>query len=463
MGDLDPRNLFALTPAGGMGMGDKAVRAGRFDQPGMPAMGAMPAMPGMDHAMGHGPATTEERMPAMAPPDGHHPPGPEPGQHHAAPPPPDPDHAGHGSAKAAAVSAKESLPGRSARPFGTDFRPLAADVASAPSLALDGMDPRRPWPPYQQLRATTSTAFDPARPVREIRLTLDGDMERYVWFLNNKALSESDVIAVRRGEVVRFIMINRTMMHHPMHLHGHFFRVVNGQGDRAPLKHTVDVAPMSTTVIEFDANEVGDWFFHCHLLYHMESGMARLVHYDGFAPPPAVAAIRSRLYRDHWYFWGEAAVLSNMSEGFLKAANTRNTLRAEWESGWEGVERHQWEGLVLGELYLNRFFSAFAGLDLLGAGSETEESRGVVGLTWLLPLNIESRFWLDSDGGTRFSFEKVFAITPRFALTVEAEYDSHRSEWEEQCQLSYLLNRDISLLGRWHSDFGWGGGMAYRF
>ena len=131
------------------------------------------------------------------------------------------------------------------------------------------MSPSRPWPPYAKLRSIQPTAFDPGKPIREIRLTLDGDMERYVWLLNNKALSESYAIPIREGEVVRFIMINRTMMHHPMHLHGHFFRVLNGQGDYAPLKHTVDVAPMSTTVIEFYGNEFGDWFFHCHLLYHM--------------------------------------------------------------------------------------------------------------------------------------------------------------------------------------------------
>ena len=144
------------------------------------------------------------------------------------------------------------------------------------------MSPSCPWPPYAKLRSIQPTAFDPGKPIREIRLTLDGDMERYVWFLNNKALSESDVIRIREGEVVRFIMINRTMMHHPMHLHGHFFRVLNGQGDYAPLKHTVDVAPMSTTAIEFYGNEFGDWFFHCHLLYHMKSGMARIIHYDGY-------------------------------------------------------------------------------------------------------------------------------------------------------------------------------------
>lgn len=142
------------------------------------------------------------------------------------------------------------------------------------------MDASRPWAPYAQLRATRSTALSAGKSVREIRLTLDGDMERYVWFLNNTALSESESIRIRKDEVVRFIMINRTMMHNPMHLHGHFFRVMNGEDEFAPLKHTVDVEPMSTTVIEFEANELGDWFFHCHLLYHMKAGMARVVHYE---------------------------------------------------------------------------------------------------------------------------------------------------------------------------------------
>jgi hypothetical protein len=155
---------------------------------------------------------------------------------------------------------------RTGKKYGADFRLLAADVSASKNLAVDGMDPGRPWPPYANLRSTKPTAFPQDKPVREIRLTLDGDMERYVWFLNNKPLSESDSIRIREGEVVRFIMVNRTMMHHPMHLHGHFFRVINSQGDYSPLKHTVNVAPMSTTVIEFYTDEVGDWFFHCHLL-----------------------------------------------------------------------------------------------------------------------------------------------------------------------------------------------------
>jgi hypothetical protein len=201
--------------------------------------------------------------------------------------------------------------------------------------------------------------------VREIRLTLDGDMERYVWFLNNRPLSESDSILIREGEITRFIMINRTMMHHPMHLHGHFFRVINGQGDHAPLKHTVDVAPMSTTVIEFDANEFGDWFFHCHLLYHMKSGMARVIHYENFEPSPEVKQIRSNIYNDSWYFWGEADLLTSMSEGFLMLSDIRNIFSVEWEVGWQEVEETEWEGVITYSRYFSRFFTLFAGVNLM--------------------------------------------------------------------------------------------------
>jgi hypothetical protein len=248
---------------------------------------------------------------------------------------------------------------RIGKKYGTDLGFLAADVSASKNLAVDGVDPSRPWPPYAKLRAIKPTAFSKEKAVREIRLTLDGDMERYVWFLNNKPLSESDSIRIREGEVARFIMINRTMMHHPMHLHGHFFRVINGQGDYAPLKHTVDVAPMSTTVIEFDANEFGDWFFHCHLLYHMKSGMARVVHYEGFTLDPQLAEVRPKLYKDSWYFWGQADVLSNMTEGFLMLSNTRNILTAEWEVGWQEVDDTEWEGIFTYDRYINRFFTTY--------------------------------------------------------------------------------------------------------
>ena len=257
-------------------------------------------------------------------------------------------------------------------------------------------------------------------------------------------------------------MINRTMMHHPMHLHGHFFRVVNGQGDYAPLKHTVDVAPMSTTVIEFDANEFGDWFFHCHLLYHMKSGMARMVHYEGFDLDPELAAIRHNLYKDSWYFWGQADILSNMTEGSLTLSNTRNILTAAWEVGWHDVDKTEWEGVLTWNRYMNRFFNVFAGADLLGEEDDLDKTRGVLGLQYLLPINVESSVWVDTDGGARINLDKEFELTPRFMLFGEAEYDTHE-KWEGGAGLHYTIDKDFSLIILWHSEYDWGAGVQIRF
>ncbi len=326
--------------------------------------------------------------------------------------------------------------------------------------ALDGMDPRRPWPPYRFLRALKPTSPPPGKPVRIIRLTLDGDMERYVWFMGKKALSESDVIRIRKGEIVRIIMVNRTMMHHPMHLHGHFFRVLNGQGPYAPWKHTVDVAPMSTTVIEFPANEKGDWFFHCHILYHLKSGMARVVHYEGYSPPPAVKKVRPLLYEDHWYAWAEATLATNMSEGYLNLSSTRWNLRAVWEIGWEGVPESESEWVFLAERYFNRFFTLFVGADLLA--NEEDKTRGVAGFTYLLPLNLRTYFWVDTDGGTRLGVEKHLPLTPRLSLEGYVEYDTWE-KWEGEIGFSYVLNRRLSFRAFWHSDYFWGLGFNLWF
>jgi hypothetical protein len=347
------------------------------------------------------------------------------------------------------------------RKYGSRFGFLEADIASRGSLAKEGSDVR-PWTPYDDLRAPSPTSFPKNKPVREIRLTLDGDMQRYVWFINNKPLSETDHILIKEGEVVRFIMINRTMMHHPMHLHGHFFRVVNVQGDHAPLKHTVDLAPMSTTVIEFHADEMGDWFFHCHLLYHMKSGMARLIHYQDFTPDPEVQAVRDKLYREPWYFWGGADALSNMTEGFLTLGNTRIAVEAFWEVGWQEVDDTEWEGIAKIGWHTNRFSSFFAGVDAVGEDSEKKETRGILGLSYLLPLSLETSVWVDTDGGARFMLKKELALTPRLGLHGEVEYDTHE-DWEGAVGLDYMLSRRFSLKGKWHSDFGFGGGLQIRF
>ncbi|MCK5943933.1 MAG: multicopper oxidase domain-containing protein, partial [Planctomycetes bacterium] len=152
---------------------------------------------------------------------------------------------------------------------------LAAGLASQiPARAAAAATAERPFAPYGLLRAVAdTTVVAPGREVRELTMRLTGDMRRYRWGFDNETLAENPTIRVRRGEVLRIELINDTMMHHPLHLHGHFFRVLNGHGARAPLKHTVDVPPMGKRTIEWVADEEGgDWFFHCHLLYHMDAG-----------------------------------------------------------------------------------------------------------------------------------------------------------------------------------------------
>ncbi len=452
--------IFALTPPGTMGMPNREVAAGRFDQPGMAGMDHMEMSHGHDMAHeAHDPSAM--KMPAVEP-------HPHAEKGMAAEPSPHETHAeampiaGHEGGHGAHTGKRMASEIRGGKKYAANFRPLASDVSSMASVAVDGMDPQRPWPPYAELRARKPTAFAPDKPAREFRFTLDGDMHRYVWLLNDKPLSKSDVIHIREGEVVRFIMINRTMMHHPMHLHGHFFRVINGQGDHAPLKHTVDVAPMSTTVIEFYANEVGDWFFHCHLLYHMKSGMARVIHYEDYEPQPETAALRPDLFKSSWYVWADADLLSNMTEGEVVVADTRNGFKAAWEVGWQHVDATEWEGVFTYDRWLNRFFSVLAGIDVMGEGDYTDETRGVIGVHYLLPLNFESTAWVDSDLGARFMLEKEVTLTPRLALVGEVEYDTH-DLWEGKAGLSYTLSQKVSLRGQWHSEFGWGAGLQIRF
>ncbi len=433
------KDVFSLTPQGVMGMPDNMVDMGHFDAPGMAGMEHSDDMSQMDmDQMGMSEEMSETdkkiktvkkvemaKMPDMAKPD-----------------------------EKAKSDEKVKMVQMDGMKHGA--------MSKKSQMNMPAQNYERPMPPYSQLRSKTSTAFDPDKPVKEVRLTLDGDMERYVWFLNKTPLSKSDSIRIKEGEVVRFIMINRTMMHHPMHLHGHFFRVLNGQADYAPLKHTVDVAPMSTTVIEFDANEVGDWFFHCHLLYHMKSGMARMIHYENYLPSPEVAQIRPNLFKDSWYVLGKAEVLSNMTEGFLSLSNSLNTFEFQWEAGWQDVEDTPWEAMLTWDRYINRFFSVFGGVYVEGEDTSKEETKGIAGIHYLLPLNIEYGMWVDTKGDARFFADKEFQLTSRLSLAAEVQYDT-KEKWETSLGLEYILTRSVSLAARWHSEYKWGAGLVVRF
>lgn len=129
---------------------------------------------------------------------------------------------------------------------------------------------------YTDLKALKPN-HDMAPPEREIEFHLTGNMERWVWGFDGKKFSEAGPIRVKLGERVRFVLINDTMMEHPIHLHGFLFALENGNDGQLPLKHTVNVKPAERMSFVFTADTPGYWAFHCHLMYHMETGMFRTV------------------------------------------------------------------------------------------------------------------------------------------------------------------------------------------
>jgi FtsP/CotA-like multicopper oxidase with cupredoxin domain len=127
---------------------------------------------------------------------------------------------------------------------------------------------------YSQLTALTLN--DEGPPTRELQFHLTGNMERWTWGFDGKRFSEAEPIRIKLGERMRFLLINDTMMEHPIHLHGFLFQVENGQ-NAMPYKHTINVKPGERVGVLFTADTSGYWAFHCHLLYHMEMGMFRTV------------------------------------------------------------------------------------------------------------------------------------------------------------------------------------------
>ena len=343
----------------------------------------------------------------------------------------------------------------------TKMSSMTAGAGNAMDMTVEG----RPGSPYESLRALHSTALSGGRPLREYTFRLQGDMIRYVWTLNGKTFTEADLVNIRRGERVQFHFINETMMHHPMHLHGHFFRVLTQAGNLSPLKHTVDVPPMTSRTIEFAADEPGDWMMHCHMLYHLEVGMARVIHYeDGPANPnlmvgPGHRGMGMSSMHDPVFFFGEVNALSNMTEGFAAFENNRNALTAVWQVGWGNVDETDYEVDLTYTRYLDTFTNVFAGAEITNSEAG---NRGIVGVRYILPFLIRSQAWVDSEGDFRVGISQNIPLTPRLGIFGAADYDT-ASKWEASAGLEYILDKRFSLIGQWHSDFGWGAGLSFRF
>jgi CopA family copper-resistance protein len=262
-GDIPPMDPPPLRSMADMGMGDMSSMDGMSGMNMTGGTSGMANMPEMDH--GHADASAMKgmdmsasgtmKMPGM------------PGMNMAG--------MDHGKAMTPTTNATGVDPKTlTGQPQVDNIAMMPMDRQSEAGTGLDG-NGRRVLR-YSQLKAAEADEY-PLEATRAIEFHLTGNMERWTWGFDGKKFSEAPPVPVKLGETVRFVLINDTMMEHPIHLHGFLFRVENGQGNRQPLKHTLNVKPGEKVSFVFTADAAGRWAFHCHLLYHMEMGMFRTV------------------------------------------------------------------------------------------------------------------------------------------------------------------------------------------
>jgi FtsP/CotA-like multicopper oxidase with cupredoxin domain len=306
------------------------------------------------------------------------------------------------------------------------------------------------------LESPASTAFNSSIPTQDVKLILDGDMDRYIWLINGKAIHQERTISIKENEVVRFTFVNNSMMHHPMHLHGHFFRVITKEGNLSPLKHTVDVGPHSTRIIEFFSNEPGEWMLHCHNLYHLKTGMARVVKYSSFTPNNEIKKWQKLDHHlhDHAFYRGMIEASTNHAQAQLNLMNTWNELelRSEFRNdfGWQG------EGDAFYKRWLNKYTALIAG------GTVVEKYGALVaGVDYKLPFRFDTHTLIDHQGRLRFDLAKRFQWTER--IFTDAEF-TFRQKQPSEFEVSLMYQKQWNwAAGLMFTEHSLGAGGHYNF
>ena len=332
---------------------------------------------------------------------------------------------------------------------------------------------------YAMLKSPTITALPKEAPVKELYFKLSGNMNRYVWSLDNKVVSESDKILIKKGENVRIVLYNGSMMRHPMHLHGHDFRLLNGQGQNAPLKNIVDIMPMETDTLEFNANVEGDWFFHCHILYHMMSGMGRVFSYENQMPNPLIPnpkLAQRKLFADdrNFHFMTENDFATNGNDGMAMLQNTRWSIGSEWRLGYHDLHGYEVEthiGRYIGKMQWLMPFIGFDwryrkfGIDeqetnLFGqSNSKDLRSLVTVGVNYTLPLLIVGQAEIYQDGNVRFQLMREdMPITKRLRMSFMLNTDK-----EYMAGFRYIVNKNMGITSHYDSDMGFGAGITFSY
>lgn len=347
---------------------------------------------------------------------------------------------------------------------------------------------------YEMLRSPVKTTLQEG-PAKTLHFMLTGNMNRYVWTLDNKTVKEADRIFIKQGENVRIIITNNSMMRHPMHLHGHDFRVLNSQGEYAPLKNVIDIMPMETDTIEFAANQSGNWFFHCHILFHMMAGMGRVFTYENSAINPelpdaekAYKQFRRQKEQNMHHLMIRAGFESNGSDGEAMLSTNRSALQQTWHLGLLPAHGYESETNIGRYFGTNQWWFAYAGFDyhykiidpvmenghglmaknifgdestnLFGQTSnKTNRKTIIAGVQYTLPMLLLADFRVDGNGKFRFQISREdIPITKRLRFNLMVNTDK-----EYMAGFRYVLNKWLAASTHYDSDMGLGAGLTITY
>lgn len=332
---------------------------------------------------------------------------------------------------------------------------------------------------YAMLKSPVKTSLPEDVPIRELRFELTGNMNRYIWSMDDKVLAETDKIPIKKGENLHITLYNNSMMRHPMHLHGHDFRVINGQGDYAPLKNVLDIMPMETNVIEFNANLEGDWFFHCHILYHMMAGMNRVFSTEDQASNPLLpnkewAYKKLQQESNMLHFMAQNDFATNGNDGMAMLQNTRWSFGTEWRLGHN--DKHGYEVETHIGRYIDRmqWLMPFIGFDWryrklghdgaeknLFGQTNTKDNRTQfsLGLAYTLPMLVILQTEVYHDGSVRVQLMREdIPVSKRLRAVFMVNTDK-----EYMMGLNYVLTRNSGIRTHYDSDMGFGIGVTLSY
>ena len=337
---------------------------------------------------------------------------------------------------------------------------------------------------YDMLRSPVKTTL-PDGPVRALNFSLTGNMNRYVWTLDNKTVKEADRILINKGEVLRVVITNNSMMRHPMHLHGHDFRVLNSQGEYSPLKNVIDIMPMETDTIEFAANQSGNWFFHCHILFHMMAGMGRVFTYTDSPVNPELpdAEKAYKMFRKHkdqnmYHLMVRAGIEYNGSDGEAMVSTNRSALKEMWHLGYHDMHGYESETILGRYLGVNQWWFPYIGFDyhykkvegditkssdyknMFGqVSNKNDRQTFVVGVEYTLPWLVIADARIDGDGKLRFQLSREdVPVTKRLRFNVMGNTDK-----EYTVGFRYIVSKWFALSTHYDSDMGLGAGITITY